>query len=141
MGFKPTSHNEIFLDHLEIITDFLIEQCPIESKKALSMLRGSTGISLRYVKEHVDSLLSWGIIRKSRGYYEWGLEGVRPAGIKLDMKNEDVPDTFPGDIGELEIEIRPCIYRNDELVCSAISGHAVKVNADKCNRCGFRKEE
>jgi len=140
MGFKPTLHNEIYLDHLETITDFLIEQCPINDKKAISMLRGSTGISIRYVKEIIDSLLSWGIIRKNKGEFVWILEGCQEKKIVLDMKNEDVPDTFPGSTGIEDITIKPCTHRNDKMVCSVISGHSVKVDANKCNKCGSRQE-
>lgn len=136
MGFKPTTHNEIYLDHLEIITDFFIEQCPIDSKKALSMLRGSTGISIRYVKEIVDSLLSWGIIRKHLGNYEWMLEGVRPAGIKLDINNEDVPDTFPGCVGEY----KPCIHRREDNICIFNPNKPFTPEIKKCDKCIARKE-
>jgi len=141
MGFKPSSHNEIYLDHLETITDFLIEHCPINDKKSLAMLRGSTGISVRYVKEIIDSLLAWGIIRKHANTYEWMLEGCQEKKILLDIKNEDVPDTLPGDIGiEEDIEIKPCTHRTDKMLCMALPGRNVKVNVDKCNKCGFRQE-
>jgi len=140
MGFKPTAHNEIYLDHLETITDFLIEQCPVNDKKAISMLRGSTGISIRYVKEIIDSLLAWGIIRKRNNAYEWMLEGCQEKKITLNIKNEDVPDTFPGDIGIKEEELKPCTHRTDKMLCMAIPGHIVKVEANKCNMCGSRQE-
>jgi len=142
MGFKPTGHNEIFLDHLETITDFLIEHCPIAEKKAVSMLRGSTGISIRYVKEHIDSLVAWNIIKKHKGEYIWILPGCQEKKIILDVKNEDVPDTLPGDIGmgEEKEEIKLCIHRSDKMVCFAIPGHNVKVDTNKCNRCGSRQE-
>lgn len=144
MGFKPTAHNEIFLDHLETITDFLIEKCPIPEKKALLMLRGSTGISMRYVKEHVDSLLAWGIIRKHTGNYEWVLEGCQEKKIPIEenkiiiegMKNEDVPDTFPGDIGEY----KPCRYRDEQNICSYIPEKPFKPDIKKCAKCSSRKE-
>lgn len=136
MGFKPTSHNEIYLDHLEIITDFFIDQCPVESKKALSMLRGSTGISIRYVKEIVDSLLAWGIIKKHLGNYEWMLEGVRPAGIKLEINNEDVPDTIPGDLGEY----KPCTFRDENNVCNFTPEKPFTPKVNKCEKCIARSE-
>ena len=137
MGFRPSAHNEIFLDHLEIITDFLIGHCPIEKKKALHMLRGSTGISQRYVKEHIDSLLAWDIIKLSKGNYEWVLDGVQPAGIKIEgMKIEEVPDNFPGNIGE----IKPCKFRPGTGKCNPYPGVSVYPSALVCNGCEQREE-
>lgn len=141
MGFRPTAHNEIFLDHLEVITDFLIAQCPIPEKKALSMLRGSTGISLRYVKEHIDSLLAWGIIRKHQGVYEWVLEGCQEKKIVLGgMKNEGVPDTFPGNLGEELKEYPLCSFRDGSNKCSYIPEKPFFPTINKCEKCIVRKE-
>lgn len=137
MGFKPSAHNEIYYDHLETITDFLIDQCPIDSKKALSMLRGSTGISIRYVKEHIDSLLAWGIIRKHAGNYEWVLDGCQEKKIVLEgMKNEDIPDTFPGDLGEY----KPCSFRDELNVCKFNPEKPFVPEIKKCAKCIARKE-
>lgn len=137
MGFKPSAHNEIYYDHLETITDFLIEQCPIESKKAISMLRGSTGISIRYVKEHIDSLVAWGIIKRSNGNFEWILEGVQPSKITIEgMINEEVPDTLPGDLGEH----KPCIYRKEDGYCYFNPDKLFIPGVKKCDKCIARIE-
>lgn len=137
MGFKPSAHNEIYYDHLETITDFLIDQCPIESKKALSMLRGSTGISIRYVKEHIDSLLSWGIIRKHAGNFEWMLEGCQTKRIVLEgVKNEDIPDTLPGNLGEY----KPCIHRSEDNTCVFNPDKPFIPEIKKCDKCIARSE-
>lgn len=141
MGFRPTSHNEIFLDHLEIITDFLITQCPIPEKKALSMLRGSTGISLRYVKEHIDSLVAWGIIKKKQGVYEWMLEGCQDKKIIIEaMKNEDVPDTLPGDLGEDPKEYPLCNFRDKLNKCFYIPEKPFFPTIKKCSSCSSREQ-
>jgi len=59
----------------------------------------------------------------------------------LDIKNEDVPDNFPGNIGiEEEIYIKPCLHRTDKMLCMVMPGRNVKVEAEKCNRCGSRQE-
>lgn len=137
MGCKPLQHNEIFFDHLETITDFLIQRCPIESKKAISMLRGSTGIGTRYVKDHIDSLLAWGIIRKHAGNFEWVLEGCQEKKIVIEgMKNEDGPDTFPGEIGEY----KSCVHRNDFNICNFNPDKPFKPEIKKCEKCIARKE-
>jgi len=139
MGFKPSSHNEIYLDHLETITDFLIEHCPIDQKRALSMLRGSTGISIRYVKEHIDSLLAWGIIKKEKGEYLWTLEGVQPIRIKIEGKNEDVPDHFSGNVRMEAKEIKPCKYRPAVGECNPLPGVSVLPSSEICNMCTQRE--
>lgn len=146
MGFSPSPHNEIFFEHLEIITDFLKQRCPIEKKKCMSMLHGCMGISNRYVKEHLDSLCAWDIIRSRGGNYEWIL------GIKIEnMLNEDVPDNFPGCLG-MVLDVTPrknniveetypiCKSRQEDTTCIFFEGKPFKPSPHRCNACKTRQE-
>ena len=134
IGFTPSSHNEIFYDHLETIIDFFRIRSPIEKKKALAMLRGSMGISNRYVKEHIESLIAWDIIKSKGGYYEWVF------GIKIeDIKPEDVPDTFPGNIGEVKEEYPICKVRIDNQ-CTFFEGKPFTPSFHRCVACKSRQE-
>lgn len=137
MGFKPTSHNEIFLDHLECIADFLKAQCPIEKKKALAMLRGSTGISNRYVREHIESLLAWNIIRSHAGNYEWIFD-IQEQEVK---KSNDYTQWSKIHDETLANEpIKPCRYRPLSGECNPLPNKFVKISAQNCNPCTIREE-
>ena len=129
MGFKPTSHNEIFLDHLEVITDFLKVQCPIDKKKCISMLRGSTGISNRYVKEHIDSLLAWDIIKSHAGNYEWIFD--------IEKQKQEIENIKENISSE---EIKPCKFRPTSGECNPFPGVTVLPSAAMCNTCKQREE-
>lgn len=129
MGFKSTSHNEIFLDHLEVITDFLKSQCPVDKKKSISMLRGSTGISNRYVKEHIDSLLAWDIIRSKNGKYEWIFDMQDEKNNEVEIKNV------------ITEEIKPCKFSTGiGQKCNPIPGKILTISAENCNSCEQREE-
>jgi len=142
MRFNPSGHNSIYTDHLETITDTLEEICPIDAKKCISILGASVGLSDKFVKEHIRRLEACEVIKREKGVYIWNI-GVKkePKSFLIEgMKNEDVPDTAPGNIGIEEIEIRPCTQRNDKMICSVIKGHSRQVTSTQCNACGSRQE-
>lgn len=184
MHFRPSGHNQVSLDHIECISEFLEEFCPIDKTKAKRMLRGSMGISLRYVQEYLDSFEAWKIIKIKSGNIEYLLNDAPAINIgngmsiskchdamkyKIEgMKNEDVPDTFPGDIGldnndpdnlfnrDMLINtvnafvdkenMLPCRYRINNngsggfKPCNPEPGKTIIPNAKQCNECAQRDE-
>lgn len=137
MRFKPTGHNQVSLDHIECVAEFLEEFCPIDKTKAKRMLRGSMGISMRYIQEYLDSFEAWKIIKVKSGTIEYLLKEDNKIVIS-DMKNEDVLDTFPGNTGVLpDCRLRPL----DPLVqCNPSTGIYIsyKKQMEYCNTCEQR---
>jgi len=163
MRFRPSGHNHVSLDHIVCISEFLEEFCPIDKTKAKRMLRGSMGISMRYIQEYLDSFEAWKIIRIKAGNIEYLLSEPKSKIVVLDMKNEDVPDTFGIDnndpdnsfnrqnlIDTVKVFIDkdnmlPCRYRVDAIngvfkPCNPEPGKTIIPNARECNDCKQREE-
>lgn len=139
MGFRRAPHNEIFYDHLEVIIDFLKDKCPIEKKKALAMLRGSVGISNRYVREHLDSLLAWDIIKSHARNYEWIFD-IQEQKQEVKKSNDYKQWSKIHDETLANEPIKPCRYRPLSGDCNPIPNKFVKISAQNCNPCTIREE-
>lgn len=126
MRFRPSGHNQVALDHIECISEFLEEQCPIEKNKAKKMLRGSMGISTRYVQEYIDSFEAWKIIKVKSGNIEYLLNEKPIATIQDAMINETT--------------MLPCKYRPEIGECNPVPGINIIPNAHYCNDCRQRTE-
>jgi len=137
MNFRYNSHNQVSFDHLEGITEFLESNCPIRKEKAIAMMRLSVGLGDRIVKDYVKSLEAWEVIRIKNGTIEWILDKI----IIPDMKNEDVPDTFPGTVGEV---LPPCRHRPKDIYEQCNPSEGIFVSSKKqrvyCTTCAHRYE-
>jgi hypothetical protein len=75
IGFRPNSYNQIFFEHMEDISEFLEEYCPLDKKKCVHMLRAKVGVGDRGIKEHIDNLIAWDIVGEENKILYWIFEG------------------------------------------------------------------
>ncbi len=99
MNFRPSVHNQIFLDHLEDLINFFVNNSPVEKRKAINMLHGTLGMTNRNILEHIHSLEAWGVIKFSSGNIEWSLDGN-----KSDKTSEAISEPEPGVIPGVDIK-------------------------------------
>jgi len=141
MRFKPCGHNQVSLAHIECISEFFEEFCPIAEKKAKKMLRASSGISSRYVQEYIDGFEAWKIISIKGGMIEYLVGKDEKVNIANDKNESDyVVEHSAQDV------ILPCKYRNkledstEFMPCNPEPGKVVIPNSKQCNECKQREE-
>jgi len=137
MRFRPSGHNQVSLDHIECISEFLEEFCPIDKQKAKKMLRGSMGISSRYIQEYIDSFEAWKIIKIKSGNIEYLLsEKDKP----LFLGEDEKPITMIHEAMRNETTMLPCKYRPEIGECNPVPGINIIPNPKYCNECSQRVE-
>ena len=141
MRFNPSGHNAIYTDHLETITDTLEEICPIETKKCISILGASVGLSDKFVKEHIRRLEACDVIKRVKGEYIWNI-GLKKEEQKQDIKESEDYKAWCKIHDETlaNEEIKPCRYRPASGDCNPEPNKIVVVNAQNCNVCKQREE-
>jgi hypothetical protein len=60
---------------MEDVSEFLEEHCPLDKKKCVAMLRAKVGVGDRGIKEHIDNLIAWDIVKESNKILYWIFEG------------------------------------------------------------------
>lgn len=142
LGIFERNHNIIWFEHMEDLCCLFQASCPCSKEDLLSDIKMKIGLTNRSAMEYIKAFEHKKLLKKEGKIYKWCTPWIKePNPILLDeMKNEDVPDTFPGNVGIKEIEIKPCTQRNDKMVCSVITGHSRLVSPGQCNSCGSRQE-
>lgn len=136
MRFRPSGHNQVSLDHIENISEFLEEFCPIDKTKAKRMLRGSLGISTRYIQEYLDSFEAWKIIKVKGGNIEYLVGKEQVDTLYMGEGEKPITELHKAMINETTM--LPCKYRPEIGECNPVPGINIIPNAKYCNGCSQR---
>lgn len=75
IGISKDSSNRISCKHLEEILDYVREKAPIKKHSLVARLRVKILIDERYIKNYLDGLEEFEIIKTENGIVKWNFNG------------------------------------------------------------------
>lgn len=70
-GIGERTHNIIFYEHADRVCNFLEAQCPLTESDAIDMMLMHVGISEKFVKAYIRSLVAWKIVMRKGNMLYW----------------------------------------------------------------------
>lgn len=115
MHVYERDHNKISYVHTKELLQLFFEVAPVDEKEFIKMMRVSSGMSTRYVREYLDGFRLWKII-------------FRENGMLYSEKTETEQTTITAEIYP-EKKIKKCIKNQNKIMDETCT-------IEKCKSCG-----